>query len=188
MINSFAQKDPSYLVEWRGEKWLRVNYDSGAATSALPVEMAPGSKTPVGEFVVADGKTIPNYGRYKLQAVDEERLSRGFSASVTTVHKPLGSASEFSRTHDALIYENGGALIPKRSPLAIGMRKEYDRLVRIHGYCHSLPIHREGRLYNIYVRPTGALLKVDGSEVEAQLNAATSASSSSSGNSRQVKP
>ena len=188
-LGAFTQSDPSYLVEWHGEKWLKVNYDSGAATSALPAEMAPGGKIPVGEFVVADGKTIPNYGRYKLHAIDEERLSRGFAASVTTVHKPLGSASEFSRTHDAMIYEDGGVLIPRRSPLAVGMRNEYDRLVRLHGHCHAMPIHREGRLYNFYVKPTGTLQKVDGSEVEAQLNAATSASSSSSsGNSRQAKP
>ena len=189
-INSFTQKDPSYLVEWRGEKWLKVNYDSGAATSALPVEMALGDKTPVGEFVVADGKTIPNYGRYRLQAVDEERLSRGFAASVTTVHKPLGSASEFARTRDAMIYEDGGVLLPRRSPVALGMRKEYDRLVSLHGHCHALPLHREGRLYNLYVKPTGPLKKVDGNEAEAQLNAKTStaASSSASGNSRQARP
>jgi len=181
-VNKFGlSTDPHYLVTWGSEKWLRVNYDSGAATSALPVELAPGDVEPIGEFVVADGNGIPNYGRYRCQAVDEENLSRGFAASVTTVHKPLGSAAEFSKTHDCVLYEEGGMLIPKHSALAVGMRREYDRLVSIHGTCHALPIHREGSLYNFYVKPTAGLSKLGPRADEQQLNA-----KDGSGNRRQA--
>ena len=72
--------------------------------------------------------------------------------SVTNVHKPLIGASEVARKHDAFIWQDGGALVPKDSPVARGMRDAWWRLMEWHGDHMILPLHREGNLYNFYLK------------------------------------
>ena len=113
-----------------GGEWLRINYDSGAATTAFPLKLAGDLELESkGEFLVASGQGITDFGRVKLDTCDEFYLPRRISGSVTEVHKPLGSAGELARTHDAMLWEDGGALIPKWSPIAKGLRREYARLL-----------------------------------------------------------
>ncbi|CAE7284227.1 unnamed protein product, partial [Symbiodinium microadriaticum] len=75
---------------------------------------------------------------------------RSFAAYATKVHKPLGSAAEFSSAHDCVLWAEGGSLIPKNCALAIGLRKEYYRLKEIHGECDELPLYREGGVYFVW--------------------------------------
>ena len=85
---------PKYIVEHNGEEWIRFNYDTGASTVAIPGYLAEDvTLEKVGEFVVASGDTIPNYGRVAFKIEDENGLKRGIKGSVTDVHKPLASAS-----------------------------------------------------------------------------------------------
>ena len=72
--------------------------------------------------------------------------------SVTNVHKPLIGASEVARKHDAFIWQDGGALVPKDSPVARGMRDAWWQLTAWHGDHAILPLHREGNLYNFYMK------------------------------------
>ncbi|CAE8638172.1 unnamed protein product, partial [Polarella glacialis] len=130
----------SYIVEdCQGQEWIRFNYASGAATTAIPFQLV---------------------GEVSLQ-----------------VHKPLSSAAELSRSHDAVLWEDSGALLPRRSPIARGLRQEYFRLVAFHGDQEVLPLHHEGSLHNFYLRRRDW----------RQLNPVETggASSSASGNSRQ---
>eukprot|EP00972_Heterocapsa_arctica_P026487 3901346-Heterocapsa_arctica.AAC.1 len=58
--------------------------------TALPVEPAQGLHLEqVGEFITANGDLIPNYGRVKFNAVDEDKNPRAVRGSVSMVHKPL---------------------------------------------------------------------------------------------------
>ena len=59
------------LEDGNGGNWLMLNYDSGAATAAIAEDMLGGPLDAVGEFVVADGKGVPNYGRFGVPCVDE---------------------------------------------------------------------------------------------------------------------
>lgn len=172
----------AYKVTWKGADWLRINYDSGAATTAIPDELVDGPLQAQGEFVVASGEEIPNFGKFRVPASDANGKRRSFTAYATKVHKPLGSAAEFSKSHDCLLWAEGGSLIPKQSALALGLRKEYYRLKTLFGGCDELPLYREGNLYNLYLKPDG---------VPEQLNPMSVGGSSSSagpasGNSRQV--
>ena len=190
-MSSLAATDSADLItgkHWevihQGKKWIRFNYDTGAATTALPVELADGQKlTKVGEFVVASGDDIPNYGPYKFDTKDEFGNRRKVKGSITEVHKPLGAGCDLSTNHDAMIWKDGGALIPKWSPVAIGLKKEYERLTRWYGKAGILPLYREGNLYNYYLEKLGDLeiANVDQGSQEGQ------AASSSSGNQRQAK-
>ena len=106
--------------------------------------------------MAANGAGIPNYGKVNVRTVDEQNNQRMLRGSVSEVHKPLGSAAEMSKNHDVMLWEEGGVLIPKNGPIALGLRYEYKRLMREHGGGTGiLPIYREGALYNFYLKPVG---------------------------------
>ena len=74
-VSAFAEAD--FRVPWNGEQWVRLNYDTGAATTALPASLAEGLPLKqVGEFVVASGHGIPNLGCVKAPMKDEQGNSR----------------------------------------------------------------------------------------------------------------
>ena len=131
---------------------------------------------------MASGDTIPDYGRVQLQVEDEQGYLRGIKASVTEVHKPLGSAAEFAKSHDSFLWEDGGALVPKSHPVAIGMRKEWDRLTRQHGFDKVMNLHRQGSLYNFYVK-----MPQEVKQISAVNEKAKEISALKSGNSRQAR-
>ena len=60
-----------------GQKWLRLNYDSGAALTALPIAIAgnlPLEKCD--EFRGASGAIIPNLGKVKMKSTDESGIEK----------------------------------------------------------------------------------------------------------------
>ncbi|CAK0904033.1 unnamed protein product, partial [Prorocentrum cordatum] len=117
-----------------GDEWLRINYDTGAATTAFPLEFGDGlNLQQKGEFRVASGDVIPDFGRVRVPGIDEHGNQRGISGAVTAVHKPLGSAAEVSKGHDSFIWHNGGALVPKHHPVAVGTRRAFNELTRYYG-------------------------------------------------------
>ena len=131
---------------------------------------------------MASGDTIPDYGRVQLRVEDEQGYLRGIKASVTEVHKPLGSAAEFAKSHDSFLWEDGGALVPKSHPVAIGMRKEWERLTQKHGLDQVMTLHRQGSLYNFYVKMPKEVIQIS-SVVEGVREVNTL----KSGNSRQAR-
>ena len=141
-----------YMVKWNGKHWVRFTYDSGASTTAFPIETA-GDKAleQAGSFVVASGGDIPHFGKGRFAGIDEKGNRRGIGGTVAGVHKPLAAASDLARSHDGFLWEDGGALIPRKSPIALKMRQYYQQLVAQHGDDHILRLHREGGLYNFYL-------------------------------------
>lgn len=138
---------PAYIVQRGGCEWLRMNYDSGAVSTVIPVEMATSGGLTlrrVGDYRVANGERIPRYGRVRVPCWDEAGRQRAFKATVTHVHKPLGSAGEFSKSHDAYIFEDGGFLVPKTSPFADEVRKCIEECKRRFPFSGILPLHKEG--------------------------------------------
>ena len=155
---------PNYIVEQDGQQWLRLNYDSGAVSTVIPVEMATNqgmSLRRIGDYRVANGDKIPRYGRVRVPCLDENGLRRGFRATVTHVHKPLGSAGEFSDTHDAHVFRDGGFLIPKDSQFALDIRQAIEDAKRRHGTDELLKLHKEGNLYNLYLQQRGPMQDVN---------------------------
>ena len=177
--------DPDYIVDWNAEKWIKLNYDSGAVSTVVPVEMVENDVKleKVGDFRVANGDRIPRYGRVKVRTEDEKGNKRSFRATVTHVHKPLGSAGEFSKTHDAMIWDTGGVLIPKSSLVAKAMRSYYGALVKRYGDHGHLELVKEGNLFNIYLKKRGPV-----EELNALSDDAGGSPAESSGNRRQVEP
>ena len=144
-------------MEHNGE-WIRFNYDSGAALTALPVALAEGPPlNKVGEFITASGaRRLLNFGRVKFDALDEDANARAVRGSVSQVHKPLRAAGEMSRTQDAILWEEGGFLLPREGPVAKKIREELYWLLPKHGRQGGvLPLYREGNPYNFYLKKRG---------------------------------
>ena len=181
MAVEIESKKPEYLVEYDGEEWVRFNYDSGAVTTVIPLEMAEDDLTlhKVGDFKVANGDKIPRYGRVRIPVLDEKGNRRGISATVTHVHKPLGSAGEFSKNHDAWLWKDGGVLLPRNGALATEMRNFYQRVTRHFSDQQVIPLYKEGNLYNFYVKKRGRM---------GEVCAIDSGTETSSANSRQGYP
>ena len=151
-----GHQQKAWEVEWSGGRWVRYNYDTGAACTALPVHMAEGLPLiKKGSFTVANEEEIPDYGRVRVPSVDEKWLARGIAGNITEVHKPLASAAELAEHHDTFVWRSGGALVPRDSPIARGMRAEFQRLVRQYGDDEVVNLYREGKLYNFYLQTTG---------------------------------
>ena len=102
---------------------LMLNYDSGAAVTALPVAVAgdlPLEKR--GEFRVASGAVIPNMGKIKMKSTDESGVARSIRGHITEVSKPLLSAAEVSKRWDSLLFEDGEILLERNFPVALEVR------------------------------------------------------------------
>ena len=87
--------EPNYIYNLHGQQWVKFNYDSGAATIALPAEMA--EVLPLvqqGEFKVASGDSIPNMGKIKIEYEDEFGSRRRVKGNIAHVRKPPLSAGE----------------------------------------------------------------------------------------------
>ena len=141
------------MVDYDGHRWVRMSYDSGAAATVLPAEMVAADMDlkETGQFTVASGGGIPRYGDVRLRVVDDgnKRMVRGVAAGV---RKPLGSAAEFSGSHDCFLWSSGGMLIPKAGRLAKELQKSIDHLYSKFADGTELPMYREGNLYNFCVR------------------------------------
>ena len=88
---------------------MMLNYDSGAAVTALPVAVAGGLLLEKrGEFRVASGAVIPNLGKIKRKSTDESGVARSIRGHITEVAKPLLSAAQVSKRWDSLLFEDGG--------------------------------------------------------------------------------
>ena len=166
---SMSSLDPNYIVEDGWSKWIKFNYDSGAATTAIPVEMAQGLPLiQQGEFKVASGESIPNMGKIKMQMQDEYNQHRGVRGSVTHVRKPLLSAGEVSKNYDSYLFEDGGMLLPKQSWIATSMRRHLRELCQACGHQGQLHLYLEGNVYNLYLKAVkdAELAAVDPKQVE----------------------
>ena len=157
-----------------------MNWDTGAVPTALPVEMAQDIKLQQeGEFVVASGAAVPNYGQVRVPCEDEQGHRKGLKGAVTRVHKPLGSGAELSNNYDSFCGAEGGVLVPKGHPLATEMRRYYQELKHYYGNDGFVRLYRERNLFNFYVKKVGPTTKVLGAVDEPAPAAAAAAAGTS---------
>ena len=136
-----------------GQEWLMLNYDSVAAVTALPIAVAGGLPLEKrGEFRVASGAVIPNLGKIKMKSTDESGIDRTLRGNITEVAKPLLSAAEVSKRWDSLLFEDGGTLLERNTPVALEIRAVLAKHKVWSRRGKSMPLNREGNLYNAYVR------------------------------------
>ena len=139
---------------WTGTEWVKLTYDTGVASNALPLAMDPQTTAleKKGEFVAANGGKLDHYQRFKYPAWDEQGYRRDFSGWLTNVNKPLLAAGEVSKVMHAYVHENGGVLMERNGKICQGMRKEFDRLRWLHGDKELMPLCKEHGTYHVWVQ------------------------------------
>jgi hypothetical protein len=136
------------------DEWLKLNYDTGAAMTAFPLEVAEGKNLKdTGEhFKTASGQLISDKGPVTIKGKDAQGNVRKMKGRVTEVHKALVAASQIHQSQDVWLGLGGGVMMPRGGPIAQGLHKEYERLVRKHGDKDLLPIYEERGVYNFYLK------------------------------------
>ena len=174
-VNSVVENtgEPSYNVEYNGQEWIKFNYDTGAATTAVLVVLAEGLPLhKVDEFIVAPFPTVDVFGN-----------KRKMEGQVTERHKTFASAIDISEHHDAFRSSS-------RNLVLSCLRREHHRLCQLHGSRRILPLYRTRRLHKYYLRRAGILGSAPvepNQDVVMHAPKKTSSSLSSSGNAWQAQ-
>ena len=130
-----------------------MNLDTGAAIHALPTSMGVDNKVTGEHYTTASGEKIPDMGQVKLTLEDEQGQSRRLIGNVTNVHKCLASASRMCAGGKQEIWLNGegGVVFPAEGPIAKGLAREYNKLVK-KSTSSLLPVYQERGVYNVYFK------------------------------------
>ena len=146
-------KDVASLAS-EAEETLKMNLDTGAAIHALPTSMGVDNKVTGEYYTTASGEKIQDMGQVKLTLEDERGQSRRLVGNVTNVHKCLASASRMCAGGNQEIWLNseGGVVFPTGGPIAKGLAREYNKLVKRYGTSSLLPVYQERGVYNVYFK------------------------------------
>ena len=87
-----------------------------------------------------------------MRSTDESGIERTLRGNITEVSKPLLSAAEVSKRWDSLLFEDGGILLERRSPVALEIRAVLAKHKVWNCRGRSIRLYREGNLYNAHVR------------------------------------
>ena len=87
-----------------------------------------------------------------MKSMDESGIERTVRGNITEVSKPLLSAAEASKRWDSLLFEDGGILLERRSPIALEIRAVLAKHNVWSRRGRSIRFYRESNLYNAYVR------------------------------------
>ena len=137
--------------------WMRFNYDTGAARTAIPDSWKEKGemKEEKGKeitFKTASGELIGSRGLVRLPGRDEEGHRRAITGALAPVHKPLVSAHRCcSQGFSAVIMEDGGLMVPTKGKLG----KKLTRLVeQASGSDRAgcIPLWQENGVYNFYLK------------------------------------
>ncbi|CAE7245381.1 unnamed protein product [Symbiodinium sp. CCMP2592] len=114
---------------WDGYKKVTVNFDTGAAISAIPVEVARAAtkKTAASErcYRTASGEVIEDQGGALVQGYDAAGVGRKIEGRVTDVHRMLASGAAVGKHNHVLLMGSKGYVMPKGGKIAKALEKTF---------------------------------------------------------------
>ena len=97
---------------WEGYKKVTVNFDTGAAISAIPVAVAQAAtrKTAASEkcYRTASGEVIEDQGGALVQGYDAAGVGRKIEGRITDVHRMLASGAAVGKHNHVLLMGSKG--------------------------------------------------------------------------------
>ncbi|MFM7990058.1 MAG: hypothetical protein ACKPKO_63165, partial [Candidatus Fonsibacter sp.] len=79
---------------------------------------------------------------------DSNRVMRNLKGRVVDVHTPLVSTAKVCAAGmDIWIGNDGGYMVKKDSSIAIGMRKRFTELVKMHGGGNMVPVYEKNGVF-----------------------------------------
>ena len=121
-VNAFERSKSGY-------RKVSVNFDTGAAISAIPVGVAKAGKM-VEEaskkcYRTASGEIIEDQGGVVVRGYDKLGVGRCIQGRVTNVHRMLASGSAVAKQNHVLLIGNKGYAIPKEGKIAKAIEKTF---------------------------------------------------------------
>eukprot|EP00438_Fugacium_kawagutii_P000480 Skav216940 [mRNA] locus=scaffold3396:50058:57739:+ [translate_table: standard] len=125
-INSFEMETAMEEMNW---KKLVVNFDTGAAITALPkrivsekdIHKAPNSNS----YKTASGELLEDGGGAILKGYNEEWEGRSIEGRVVDVHRPLISGSAVTKKNLVILDGDKGWIIPGKSAISGVVREAF---------------------------------------------------------------
>ena len=153
-MNGLVRVDPLVEPAPLEHEWLRCNFASGAASTAIPKETVSGPIEKSGSaYRTASGEIIEGYGNSNVVGRDENGKLRQFTGEVTDVRKVVVSGSAVrNNKHMTLLKKGGGWIIPESSAFGTELSEAVSRLLKKHGTVNLLPLYEEKGIYNFYLK------------------------------------
>ena len=151
--------------------WIRMNYDTGAAVTAIPRTYAPEGTSGNGQrYRTATGEYTEDCGQMRITGELENGEPRRITGRLAAVHKILVSAGKVAGFGlDGWISTGGGFLIQRSSRLG----KRIARMIAHESTKphHTMtPLYEENGVYNFYLRsgtPNSKIEVLDGGAVRS---------------------
>ena len=132
----------------------KFNFDTGAAETAFPKEMATSEFGNSGvTYKTAIGELVPGYGSGHLGGTDENTKYWKLGGEFTDVHKILVSAGAVhNKGHFSWLEAGGGYVIPIGSKVGKELRDAQREILDKYGTQELLPLWEENGVYNFYLK------------------------------------
>ena len=134
-------------------EWMKVNFDTGAAVTAIGKKYATGESGNGVNYRTATGEYVEDQGPAIIAGTDEYGIVRRLRGRAVEVHKTLACASQLiSKGQDCFLYDDGGWLMPSGSELAQKIRKLVEEYSARNYTPGLLPMYVENGVYNFYLQ------------------------------------
>ena len=139
---------------------MKLNFDSGCASSVLPREWSKALTAPSNrKFKTANGAIIADEGLGVLEGINENGGRMRLRGRRAAVGKPLIAASEMLKRRIAVLDEDMGPVIEKNSYAGRAITTLVSRLRRSGKLEHDIRLHQERGIYNAYMKLPAAKAK-----------------------------
>ena len=140
--------------------WMKLNFDSGCASSVVPREWVKAISPPSGrKFKTANGVIIADEGLGVLEGISENGEAMRFAGRRAAVGKPLASASELLKSRIGLMDDSAGMVIEKKSEAGRAIMKLMSELKEKGRLEDNMRLHQERGVYNVYMKLPAAKAK-----------------------------
>ena len=134
-VNSFIQEKGH--DGYHGWEKITVNFDTGAAVTAIPQELKEAlglesKEASARNYKTASGELLPDGGEVEVKGLDSEWRGRSISGRLVNVHRLLLSGTDIGRKNCVMLDGDEGTIMPRKGAIARGMQKEFERLKKKH--------------------------------------------------------
>lgn len=138
-----VQEVNSFEGEWNSkqsntEQWTRliVNFDTGAAVTAVPLELQrsgllSGDGRPnSSSYKTASGELLEDGGGTVVRGFDNNGVGKSVEGRLIDVHRMLASGTAVSKKNVVMLMGGKGVIVPKDNRIALGLQAAYEDLVK----------------------------------------------------------
>ena len=150
---AMPKHEPNFPKAIDKDGWLKLNFDSGCASSVVPREWVQAISEPSSrKFKTAGGEIISDGGLGVLEGITENGEPMRFAGRRAKVGKPLAAASEMLKHRIGMLDDRAGMVVEKNSTAGKAIMKLMKRLKAQGELEDNIRLHQERGIYNAYMK------------------------------------